>query len=188
MARVCTICSSPNRAAIDEALASGEPNRRIAARVGCAESSIRRHLEKHLPGAIVKAHEAREVARADDLLGLLREGVKDARRLRQKAEKERDYRCAVAAVKTMSDIVEKLAAVAERLGRDPDGAPATLADFMARIAREGGTPGVDRPLRIEWVNDWRGTGLEASSAPAPRAASADDAEDEAEPIPAKLVS
>ncbi|HQP88957.1 MAG TPA: hypothetical protein PLL76_22100 [Thermoanaerobaculia bacterium] len=175
MPRVCTVCSSPNRAAIDEALTSGEPNRRIAARVGCAESSIRRHLEKHLPGAIVKAHEAREVARADDLLELLREGVKDARRLRQKAEKERDYRCAVAAVKTMSDIVEKLAAVAERLGRSPEGNdPSTLAGLVRKVS-------------VEYVNDWREGG--GPVRPAAAAAALLEADDESpEPIPARLVS
>jgi hypothetical protein len=65
----------------------------------------------------VKAHEAAEVTRADDLLSILREAVADARRLRAKAEKDGDFRGAIMAVKALSDVVETLASIGERLAR-----------------------------------------------------------------------
>lgn len=117
MPRICTVCSSPNRAAIDEAVTRGESFRRIAPRYGVSDRALRRHAAEHVPDAIVKAHEAGEATRADDLLGLLREAVADARRLRQKAENEGDYRGAIGAVKALSDVVAALANIADRLAR-----------------------------------------------------------------------
>jgi transposase-like protein len=115
--RVCTVCSSPNRTAIDEAVTRGESFRRIAPQYGVSDRALRRHAAEHVPAAIVKAHEAAETTRADGLLEILHEGVRDARRLRDRAEKEGDLRCAVAAVKTLVDIVERLADVGERLAQ-----------------------------------------------------------------------
>lgn len=100
---------------MDEAVTRGESFRRVAPRYGVSDRALRRHAAEHVADAIVKAHEAAEVARADDLLGLLREAVADARRLRGRAEREGDLRCAVAAVKTLTETVEKLADIGERL-------------------------------------------------------------------------
>lgn len=156
MARTCTVCTHPDRAAIDEALAAKtDAVLGVSRRFGIGRESLRRHLMRHLPGTLVKAQEAREATRADDLLGILRDGVADARRLAARAELEGDLRCAVAAVKTSGDIVEKLAAVAERLGRSPDGTPATLSDLVSKVARSRPPQNLELPVRIEWVNDWR---------------------------------
>ncbi len=162
MPRVCTVCSHPDRAAIDEAVTRGESFRRVAPQHGVSDRALRRHAAEHVSAAIVKAHEAREATRADDLLGILREAVKDARRLRDKAEKDGDYRCAVAAVKTLSDIVEKLADVAERLSKSGAEEPRTLAEFMTRLAKKREAELAARasadptaPVKVEWVNDWR---------------------------------
>lgn len=52
--------------------------------------------------------------------------MKDARRLRDKAEED-DFRGAIAAVLTLADVVEKLADVAEK-----------LADVGERLAKKSG--------------------------------------------------
>lgn len=117
MPRVCTVCSSPNRTAIDEAVTRGESFRRVAPRFGVSDRALRRHAAEHVPDAIVKAHDAEEATRADDLLGLLREALADARRLRDKAERAGDFRCAVAASRSLFDVVEQLVTVGERLAR-----------------------------------------------------------------------
>ena len=88
MPRVCTVCSSPHRAEIDEAVTRGESFRRVAPRYGVSDRALRRHAAEHVSAAIVKAHAVAEVTRADDLLSILREAVADARRLRAKAEKD----------------------------------------------------------------------------------------------------
>jgi len=138
--RVCTVCSSPDRAAIDEAVTRGESFRRVAPRYGVSDRALRRHAAEHVADAIVKAHEAAEVARADDLLGLLREAVADARRLRVKAEAQDDVRGAIAAVKVLCDVVEKLADIGERLAAAEAARPSardeklSLDDLSAMVA------------------------------------------------------
>ena len=153
MPRVCTVCSSPDRAAIDEAVTRGESFRRVAPRYGVSDRALRRHAAEHVSAAIVKAHAVAEVAQADNLLGLLREAVGDAQRLRGRAEREGDLRCAVAAVKTLTETVEKLADVAERLAKSEaskpeeqkpnltDGELAAAIESLLSVAaaREGGT-------------------------------------------------
>lgn len=64
----CKVCTHPDREAIDSALVSGEPNRRVAKAYGLTEASVRRHKLSHIPKFLLKAHEAKEIVRADDLL------------------------------------------------------------------------------------------------------------------------
>ena len=73
MARVCTTCAHPERFAIDRELATGHlVNRRIAARTGLAETSVRRHASGHLPARLVAAAEAEDVRQALDVLAQLK--------------------------------------------------------------------------------------------------------------------
>lgn len=117
MPPVCSLCRHAERTSIDAALIEGRDSlRNIAERYGTSAPTLLRHRE-HVHGSLVLAREAEEVTRADGLLDILREGVADARRLRDRAEAEGDLRCAVAAVKTLCDIVERLAAVGERLAQ-----------------------------------------------------------------------
>ncbi len=71
MARPCSVCRHPERAAIDAALVAGEPYRRVASRFETSEASIRRH-KGHLSQHLARAHEAKEVAQADSLLDQLK--------------------------------------------------------------------------------------------------------------------
>ncbi|MDP9356586.1 MAG: hypothetical protein M3R02_15120 [Chloroflexota bacterium] len=72
MPNACRACSHKDRAGIDADLAAGVPNRRIAARVGISEASVRRHKADHLPAAVVKAQAETDVRRAFDLVDQLR--------------------------------------------------------------------------------------------------------------------
>ncbi len=118
MARACSVCTHPNRAAIDEALAANRGSfRGVSRQHGLSPDAVERHAKAHLPKAIVLATAAAEVTRADDLLSILREAVADARRLRAKAEKDGDFRGAIMAVKALADVVETLAGIGERLAK-----------------------------------------------------------------------
>lgn len=121
MPPVCSLCRHSEREAIDAAIVLGKDSlRNVAKRYGTSPASLLRHRE-HIPGALVLAREAEEVTKADDLLGILREAVADARRLRGKAEAADDYRGAIACVKTLADLVESLVKVAERIAeKDED--------------------------------------------------------------------
>src|SRR5579864_715807 len=67
MPRTCTICRHERCQEIDKALVAGDAFRNIANRFETSWQAIRRH-RNHLPDQVVRAHEAKEIARADDLL------------------------------------------------------------------------------------------------------------------------
>jgi hypothetical protein len=67
--RACTVCTHPEQEAIDEALVGGESTGKLAGRYRTIhERALRRHRDNHLPTKLVLAHEAGEVATADNLL------------------------------------------------------------------------------------------------------------------------
>lgn len=109
MPRTCTICGHPERDAIDAALVAGEPFRRVAARHAVTEQAIRRHRKAHLPAALTQAQEAKEAARADDLLAQLQALTAEAHRIKDRAERTGDYRTALAGIRELVRIVELLA-------------------------------------------------------------------------------
>lgn len=125
MGQTCKTCSHPKLAEIDRAILAGEPKRRIAARCDVSETALRRHAA-HVSETVALAVKAEEETRADDLLAILHEGVRDARRLRDKAEKQDDVRGAIGAVKVLCEIVEKLASVAEKLATAESKGPRTI--------------------------------------------------------------
>ena len=67
MARKCTICHHVDREDIDVALVSGDPFRHIAAQFDVSTTALQRHKRTHIPQSLMKAVEAQELVRADDL-------------------------------------------------------------------------------------------------------------------------
>lgn len=146
MPRVCTVCSHPERQAIDAALIQSTPNRRIAARYTLNEGSVRRHAASHLTetlrkGALAAAakkpeniaeaaraealfttkqeNEAAEVAHADDLIAKVHKLATDAQRIATAAEASKDFRTALAGVRELTRIVELLAKLRGDLDESP---------------------------------------------------------------------
>lgn len=78
MSQVCTACSHEKRKAINRALVAGMPNRRIAARFGLAETSVRRHR-----GCITAALAAAATQDAPTARGMILELVADLRDVAQ---------------------------------------------------------------------------------------------------------
>jgi hypothetical protein len=54
MPRVCTICTHPARAAIDDGLDAGQSLRDVASRYALSKSAIDRHRGSHLPAALAR--------------------------------------------------------------------------------------------------------------------------------------
>ena len=119
MPRSCTICTHPQREAIDAALAVGEPNRRIAAQYGLSEASVRRHKAEHLPAHLTQAQQAQDVAQADDLLAQLEALRRDAGRIGAKAERVSEFSPALLACREQARIIELLLKVAGELAEGP---------------------------------------------------------------------
>ena len=115
MPPTCTVCRLPNRQEAEEAILAGEPLRTIAERFGTSPQSLLRHRDAHLPAKLVKAEEAREVARASAAAAKLVGIEADARRLGQKAEKDGDPRTALMAVRELVRLVELAARISGEL-------------------------------------------------------------------------
>jgi hypothetical protein len=144
MPRVCTICTHAEKPAINAALVAGEPNRRIAAQYAVSEQAVRRHREDHLPAVMVKSEQAKEVTRADDLLGQLTEITARTDRLYTiadgiigKAAKAEDWRTALMAVREASNANREARANLELLG-----------ELLGELNRQ---PQVNITLSAEWI-------------------------------------
>lgn len=119
MPRVCTVCTHPQRPAIDAALVAGTPFRNIAERFAVSVGALDRHKRGHLPAQLTKATAAAEVAHADDLLGQVQELRQKALVLLAKAEAAGDYRTALAGVREARACIETLLEVEGELDRRP---------------------------------------------------------------------
>jgi hypothetical protein len=119
MPRVCTICTHPDRAALDTALVSGEALRGIARRFAVSEDALFRHRSDHIPAALTKAKDAEQAADADDLLRDVRVLRHKTLTLMLKAEQAGDYRTALAGIREARGCVELLAKLLGELDERP---------------------------------------------------------------------
>ncbi len=125
MSRICTVCTSPHREAIDTALIGGEPVVRVASRYftidgkALGRMAMQRHKDEHLPATLAKAEAAKEISRADDLLAQVEQLKRKAIALLLKAEASGDYRTALAGVREARACLELLLEVEGEIDRRP---------------------------------------------------------------------
>lgn len=131
MPRHCTVCDHPQRAAIDQALVSGEAFRPIAARYGLSTGALVRHRTDHIPVALVQAQEAGEVARADDLLAAVRDLQERTLAILSSAEEEDDHALALRAIGEARKNLELLARLVGDLDDRPQVAILVSPEWVA---------------------------------------------------------
>jgi hypothetical protein len=119
MPRVCAVCDHPERTAIDQALVRGESVSRNSALFRVSTDSLERHKANHLPKAVVKAQEVREVAKGDDLLREVRILRSKAYSLLLKAEEKGDLRTALGGIREARGCLELLAKLLGELDERP---------------------------------------------------------------------
>ena len=119
MPRRCTVCDHRERHNIDEVLVSGAPYRSVAKRFALSESAVYRHKTDHLPAHLLRAREAEEVARADDLLEQVKKLQAHALDILGRAEKAGDLRTALAAISQARGNLELLGKLAGELDERP---------------------------------------------------------------------
>ena len=119
MPRVCTICTHPEREAINQALIAGEPYRVIAQRYAASPDAVYRHKIDHLPAKLAQAEAAKETALADDLLGQVKALRNKAISILGKAEAAGDLRTALLGIREARACVELLLEVEGELHRQP---------------------------------------------------------------------
>jgi len=81
--------------------------------------ALGRHLREHLPETLAKGHEAREVARADELLGEVRELQEKTLDLLRSAESAGDLRTALSGIREARSNIELLARLAGQIQEQP---------------------------------------------------------------------
>ncbi len=119
MPRTCTICCHADLPAINEALVSGESYRHIASRFDTSTAALQRHKGDHLPAELALAHEAQDVAAADNLLAQVRDLQARALTILGKAEGTGDLRTALGAIREARSNLELLAKLVGELDERP---------------------------------------------------------------------
>jgi transposase-like protein len=142
--RLCTICSHSKRAAINAALVGGTSIWDIAGQFGLSRSAVHRHRE-HVPKALAKAKQAREVAEAGTLLGRIETLIGDCRTIAEKAQKAREWHAAVSALREVRGCLELLGKLSGELQKKdsvnvsvetPLVAPVLIRQFV-EMAKDG---------------------------------------------------
>lgn len=107
MAQLCSICTHPQRAEIDQAILAGTPLRNIAKQYSVSATALHRHKKNsHIEQQLVKAEEAKEIATADQLLADLVSAKERLEALGRRAETAGDLKAAIAAVRESVRIIE----------------------------------------------------------------------------------
>ncbi len=119
MARACTVCQHPAREDIDRALVAAGPLQRLAAEFGLSRHALYRHKHAHIPAALAKAQEAKDLLQSDDLFAQVRWLHRKALQILQQAETARDYRTALLGIREARGCLELLAELEQLLDRRP---------------------------------------------------------------------
>jgi hypothetical protein len=119
MPRTCTVCTHQARNAIDAALVAGVSTYELAAKYRVSDDALQRHRAAHLPKAMTKAHDAKAVANADDLLAHVKKLEAKAIALLLAAEKAGDFRTAISGVREARGCIELLAKLMGELSDAP---------------------------------------------------------------------
>lgn len=98
MSRQCTVCTHPERAAIDAASVGGASLRDIARQFHVSKDAIARHAAGHIPAALAKSQEAREEAQALNVVRQLKAINGAAVAILADARKARDHDTALKAI------------------------------------------------------------------------------------------
>ena len=119
MPRTCTVCAHEDRAELEGTLIAGVSLRTIADRFAVSKTALIRHKDAHLPPSLLKAKEAREEARADDLLSEVRGLQARTLAVLEAAEASGEHRTALAAIAEARRNLELLGKLAGELDQRP---------------------------------------------------------------------
>jgi hypothetical protein len=98
MPRRCSICDNERLEEIDRALVDGAAFSEIAAKYRVSDDALSRHRANHLPEALIRAKEAKEAVRADDLLSQVRDLQSRTLAILEEAHDSGAHRTALAAI------------------------------------------------------------------------------------------
>ena len=110
MPRKCTVCTHAKRKAIDRLLVGGPRSSflDIAKRFGLSKSAVYGHYIEHLPEQLQKAHEAQEIATADDLTRRVNDLLRRLEAVLERAEEAGDDHLTLKAAREIRPTLELL--------------------------------------------------------------------------------
>lgn len=116
MARSCSICKHPQKLAIEGAFLrnDGQSLRVIAERHEVSAAALWRH-KRHLPKTLVIAARAAEVSDASGLLDRVETLITEAQRIAAAAQKAKDWKAALGALREIRSNLELLARLSGEL-------------------------------------------------------------------------
>jgi len=104
---LCTICRHPQQQGIALSLMR-DGTRDTARRFRVSRSALDRH-KKHLPGTLVKAHEAQELSKSASVLFQVKKLITEHRKTAARAKKDRQWAQATGALREVRSCLELLA-------------------------------------------------------------------------------
>lgn len=119
MGQVCRCCSSPHKAAIDEALVAGRSGEDISRSFQVSEASVQRHRVSHLSPALIAIKQRREERHGIKLVDRLESVVAKVENLIEIAEADKQPAMMLAAAKEFRSGVELIARLTGELDERP---------------------------------------------------------------------
>ena len=111
----CTVCSHPDREAVDQAIVLGRSNRAVARQYGLSKDSVARHRASHVSSALRAVASEREQAGARSALDRLEELFDAASRILNAAQAEGKAALSLQAVRELRGLTEVIARVTGEL-------------------------------------------------------------------------
>lgn len=109
MPQVCSVCKSPEKLAVENAILRRVPLSRIAEQTKLSVYAMQRH-KGHMAKNIVRAapYEAGEALQAVSLLDRVSGLISEIREIAEKAKKDKSWNCALAALRELRSCIELL--------------------------------------------------------------------------------
>ena len=109
MPRKCSVCSHPEREAIDQHLVNGEAMNKLAALYRVSSDALNRHNASHLPATLIKSQGIAEITRADLLVSELSQLQVRTLEILAQAEDSGELRTALVAIAQARSNLELMA-------------------------------------------------------------------------------
>jgi hypothetical protein len=119
MPRVCTICNHEDREEIDRRLVNGESYTKIAKEFSVSYPALYRHNDIHIPEALAKAGDAKDIVNGDNLLESIKSLAERARAILDKAEQSGDMKTALGGIREARGCIELLAKIEGQINDRP---------------------------------------------------------------------
>lgn len=109
MPQVCSVCKSPEKSAVENAILRRVPLSRIAEQTKLSVFAMQRH-KSHMAENIVRAapYETGQALQAVSLLDRVQSLIAEIREIAEKAKKDKSWNCALAALRELRSCLELL--------------------------------------------------------------------------------